>query len=69
MIEMIMLFVLIFLVLLFLQPLLQNYQITKLAETMDIPQDSVLRRHFLTHIRYQNALLADALEKRLAKVG
>jgi len=53
----------------FLLPVFQQLNADRLAKKVAVPQDSVLRRHFLTHIRTENALLADALEKRLAKAG
>jgi hypothetical protein len=45
----------------------QKSAAAKLAAKLHIPEDSMLRRHFLTHVRHQEPLLADALEKRLAK--
>ncbi|MFZ2452538.1 MAG: hypothetical protein CTY16_19325 [Methylobacter sp.] len=45
----------------------QRSNASKLARELDIPEDSVLRRHFLTHLRYEDPLLATELEKRLAR--
>jgi hypothetical protein len=40
----------------------------KLAlDSLHVPEDSMLRRHFLTHLRAEDARLAAALEKRLAR--
>ncbi|MGZ8158593.1 MAG: hypothetical protein ACXWT4_07265 [Methylobacter sp.] len=50
-------------------PLFQQYNAAKLAKKLTIPADSVLRRHFLTHLRTENELLAAELEKHLAKAG
>ncbi len=36
-------------------------------DQLNIPEDSVLRRHFLTHLRNEDAALAAKLEKRLAR--
>lgn len=46
----------------------QYFNAAKLAKKLEIPQDSVLRRHFLTHLRHEDALVSMALEKRLAKI-
>lgn len=48
-------------------PLINKFNVAKLAKELDVPEDSILRRHFLTQIRTENASLAAALEKRLAK--
>jgi hypothetical protein len=37
------------------------------AVKLHVPEDSMLRRHFLTHLRYENPSLAAKVEKRLAK--
>jgi hypothetical protein len=50
-------------------PLFDRYNAAKLAKELEIPGDSVLRRHFLTHLRHENKLLAAELEKHLAKAG
>lgn len=50
-------------------PVFQQYNAARLAGKLNIPGDSVLRRHFLTHLRNENALLAAELEKRVAKAG
>ncbi|MFZ2450237.1 MAG: hypothetical protein CTY16_06515 [Methylobacter sp.] len=34
---------------------------------LQVPKDSMLRRHFLTHLRHENPALAAKLEKQLAK--
>jgi|GEM_PF-1388730 len=47
--------------------LFQRFIAAKSAGKLKIPEDSVLRRHFLTHLRNEDALLAAELEKRLAK--
>lgn len=50
-------------------PLFQQYHAASLARKLSIPSDSVLRRHFLTHLRNENELLVAELEKHLAKAG
>lgn len=47
--------------------LFPKFKAAKLAAKLHVPEDSTLKRHFLTHLRYEDALLADELEKRLAK--
>ena len=38
-----------------------------MLDQIKIPEDSTLRRHFLTHLRNEDASLAAKLERRLAK--
>ena len=40
---------------------------SKAAKQLKVPEDAILRRHFLTHLRYENPLVAVELEKLLAK--
>lgn len=50
-------------------PLIQDYSLTKRAAQLPVPQDSTLRRHYITELRNQNARLAAAVEKRVALAG
>ncbi|MDD2725495.1 MAG: hypothetical protein PHH59_15925 [Methylovulum sp.] len=45
----------------------QRSNAIQLAKELKVPEDSVQRRHFLTHLRTENALIATELEKLLAK--
>jgi len=47
--------------------LFSSFQQKSVLDKLHIPEDSTLRRHFLTHLWAENLLLAMEVEKRLAK--
>ena len=75
--ELILLFVLLFIAYMFRSSLFSNPLISKLTGNIFsphsaalakivVPEDSTLRRHFLTQLSTENALVAAELQKRLS---